>query len=158
MSAHDEIIEDARRGFSQGLREGFAEISKYYADPIDIVHIPASPVDGLQSVKEVMARTDVENDAMLPTLSKFSIEPTFTVDGDVITATMSCAIETKDGRTIEFTSSQDWTIDDGKITRYVSRFEGGEAFLGAFPPEVMEKMAAGTAEIATWADRNFDQK
>jgi len=147
MTDINEIAAQAKQGFAKSIGGGWEILSQYYADIIEITHVPPIPTDG--PVAGVMAAAYIQHMAVaLSNLKDFSCTNEVRAEGQQITQVTAQHFRGVDGKPVTFHGELVFQFENGRIVRLISTDGDTHA-------QLVEAVAAtGPLMASPWRDRD----
>jgi len=147
MTDINEIAAQAKEGFAKSIGGGWEILSQYYADIIEITHVPPIPTDG--PVAGVMAAGYIQHMAVaLSNLKDFSCTNEVRAEGQQITQVTAQHFRGVDGKPVTFHGKLVFQFENGRIVRLISTDGDTHA-------QLVEAVAAtGPLMASPWRDRD----
>jgi hypothetical protein len=115
----DNIAIEVKEGFAKDVASGWEALVRYFADPVEIAHVPPDPTDGPVPVDAASAYTR----GVAVTLTKindFAYSADVRSDGERITIDLTVSGQSVDGEAFTTPLSFECYIDEGKLVRQVA--------------------------------------
>jgi len=136
----DNIALEVKEGFAKDVASGWEALVRYFADPVEIAHVPPDPTDGPVPVDAASAYTRGVAVA-LSKINAFSYSADVRAEGGRITIDLTVSGQSVDGEAFTTPLSFECYIDEGKLVRQVATVDpesmaplaNALAATGAFP-------------------------
>jgi len=120
-------IADALRSAAGNQAKTHGVLAAYFADPVDVRHVPAGPTDGPMPKQLLVAVAHAETEATTRALPDAASESEVLVDGDAIHVRGRTRGTLADGTDVDFATSVVFHVADGTIVGIRSESLPGSA-------------------------------
>ena len=119
MPTIDEMHTELLRAHAEG-EDTMEVLMGFYADPIDVAHVPALPSDRVMRKEEILLGTRMQMVGYRSFMADYRKDSTFTIDGDTLVVTAPVRGTLADGTAVDEDVTVTYWVKDGEIVRFAA--------------------------------------